>query len=156
MADLKKAFKEGWLDEDPRIIAAVLLGFLTFIFLNALLYKSEKRKKQIIQQAFENNTAIEGRLVKHRRYRDFKRKDHEYYGTYEYSVNGTVKKYRIHSINHLPNTIKLYFKNHSMTKVFSEYDNIKGAAIAFNALAAIAVCIATLLVTGYLSISIKN
>ncbi|MCM1226072.1 MAG: hypothetical protein NC320_01445 [Clostridium sp.] len=152
MSDLKEAFKKGWLEEDPRIVAAGLLGIFTFIFLNVLLYRSEKRKKRIIKQSLENNTAIEGKLVKHRRHRDSKSNDYEYYGTYEYSVNGTVKKYRIRSVNHVPDTIKLYFKNHSMTRVFSEYDTITGAAIAFNALAAIAVCIAALLVTGYWSI----
>lgn len=153
MTDLKKAFKEGWLEEDPRIVAAALLGIFTFIFLNVLLYKSEKRKKRIIQQARENDTAIEGRLIKHgSSYRDLDRgRERYYYGTYEYTVNGAVKKYRIHSKNHLPNTIKLYPKNDSMTKFFSDYDNVTGAAVSLNGVAAIAVCILTLWITEYIN-----
>lgn len=146
----KKTFKEGWLDEDPRIVAASLLGIFTFVILNILLYKSEKRKKKLKQQSIENNTAIEGKVLKHGRFRDSER-TWTYYGTYEYTVNGKIKKYRIHSQCHVPNTIKLYPKNSSMTKFFSDYDKLANAAIAFNAIAAIAVCIFTLLLTGYIN-----
>ena len=148
-----ETFKEGWLDEDPRIVAASLLGIFTFIILNILLYKSEKRKKNLKQQSIENNTAIEGRVVDHGKLNDSddSKRTYYYYGTYEYTVNGKIKKYRIHSESRVPNTIKLYPKNSSMTKFFSDYDKLANAAIAFNALAAIAVCIFTLLLTGYIN-----
>lgn len=151
MSDLKESFKKGWLEEDPRIISACLLGILTFIVLNILLHRSEKRKKQIMKRAIESNTAIEGKLVKHGRYRDHEKKEYDYYGIYEYSVNGTIKKYEIRSEFHLPDTIKLYPKNRSMTRFFSAYDETTRAAIGFNGLASIAVCIVTLMLTGYFS-----
>ena len=42
MTDLIDKFKEGWLDEDPRVVFAVLAGIATFIILNILLGKSKK------------------------------------------------------------------------------------------------------------------
>lgn len=49
MTDLIDKFKEGWLDEDPRMIFAVLAGIATFIILNVLLSKSKKKLSTITQ-----------------------------------------------------------------------------------------------------------
>lgn len=144
MSELKEALK-GWRDEDPRFVAASLLGIATFIILSILLYKSQKRKKKLKQQAIDNNTVIEAKLISRHRRHD----SDSYSGTYRYTVNGKTKEYSIDSEFNVPDTIKLYPKNSSITKFFSDYDRTSNAGIAFNALAAIAVHVIVLLVTRY-------
>ncbi|MCI7803784.1 MAG: hypothetical protein MR503_01735 [Oscillospiraceae bacterium] len=152
MTELKENFKKGWLDEDPRLLTAVLLGIGVFIVLNVLLYKSGKRRKQLKQQAIENKTAIEAVLV----YRHRKHSGHgtesvtNYYGRYRYTVNGSEKEYSIDTECSLPDRIMLYPKNSSETRFFSDYDRTSNAGVALNALAAIAVCVLTLWITGYI------
>lgn len=145
MNELKENFTKGWLNDDPGDIAATLLGIFTFVFLCIMLRKSEKRKKILKQQAIENNTAIEARIVsRHRNYDS--ESDASDFGVYRYTLNGKIKEYTINSIQ-LPDTIKLYPKNSAGTKVFSDYDRTVHAGIAFNVLAAIAVHVLTLWIT---------
>ena len=58
MTDLIDNFKEGWLDEDPRVVFAVLAGIATFIILNILLSKSKKKLLRLKQKPIDNNTVI--------------------------------------------------------------------------------------------------
>lgn len=148
MSDLAEAFKKGWLEEDPGVVAAALLGIFTFVLLNILFSKYKKRRKLLKQQAIQNNTAIEARIIS--RYLDNDRK--YYHGRYRYVVNGEAKEYSIFSEYEVPDTIMLYPKNSSMVRFFSDYDRINGAAIAFNVLAAIAVCVLTLIAAKYFTL----
>ncbi|MDO4944769.1 MAG: hypothetical protein Q4E74_06160 [Ruminococcus sp.] len=145
MNELKENFIKGWLEEEPRIVAASLLGILTFVILSVLLYKSEKRKKALKQQAIENKTAIQARIISSHRTHDSETET-SYYGTYRYTLNGKDKEYSIHSNYPVPNIIYLYPKNSSATKFFSDYDRTVNAAIAFNVLASIAVHVFVLLI----------
>ncbi len=146
MSELTDNLK-GWLDEDPRVVAATLLGIFTFVILSIMLHKEEKRKKALKQQAIENNTVVSAYMVSHYRSHDSESNTTYYHGTYRYTLNGKSKKYSIYSEYGLPDVISLYPKNIKGTKFFSEYDRNVHAGIAFNVLAAIAVCVFTLIIT---------
>ena len=141
-------FKNGWLKEDPRVTAGVLLGIAVFITLNILLSRSKKNLKMLKQQAVDNNAVINAKIC----YRHRKRNtdDLKYYGRYKYTVNGKEKEYSVYSNYPLPDTIELYPRNKSRTKFFSAYDERSNAAIAANCLAGIAVCFLVLFITGYI------
>lgn len=151
MSDIKEAFEKGWLDEDTGSTVAVLAGVFTFIILSVLLYKSVKNRKRIKQESVENGTAIEAKIVS--RSTSFNSKSEQiYYGEYKYQLNGKTKKYRIDSKIPVPDVILLYPKNKKGTRFFSDYDDIVGAAIAFNAIVSIALCVLILVITRYLAI----
>lgn len=148
MSDLKESFEKGWLNEDPRMVAATLSGMFTFVILSILLFKSEKNKKSIKRNSVENGTAVEAKIVS--RSSNFNSESERiYYGEYKYRINGKTKRYRIESVNPIPDTILLYPKNKKGTRFFSDYDDIVSAAIAFNVIASIAICVFILWVTGY-------
>lgn len=148
MSDLKEAFEKGWLNEDPRLTVAVLSGQFTFVILSILLYKSVKNRKRIKQDSVENGTAVEAKIVS--RSTNFNSESEQiYYGTYKYQINGKTKEYRINAKIPIPDVILLYPKNKKGTRFFSDYDDIVGAAIAFNAIASIALCVFILLITRY-------
>ncbi|MBQ3567014.1 MAG: hypothetical protein IJA12_07535 [Oscillospiraceae bacterium] len=151
MDNLIKTFKEGWLDEDPRIVCAVLLAIGVFVTLSILLGRRTKKKNKLKDNAIKNGTVIQGRLTYH--YTDRDNKDNtRYYGRYAYTVNGEKKEYSVNSNIPLPDTIELYPKNSMATKFFSDYDRTTNAAIPLNAIISVAVLIFTLCVTGYFSL----
>ena len=151
MDSLTEKFKEGWLDEDPRLICAVLIAIALFITLSILLGRRTKKRQKLKDNAINNGTVIKGTLTYH--YYDRDKKDTTpHYGQYTYTVNGEQKKYPVHSDMPLPDTIDLYPKNKSMTRFFSDYDRTTNAAIPLNAIISVAVCILILWLTGYFSI----
>lgn len=151
MSDLKEAFEKGWSAENIGSTVAGLAGLLTFVILNVLLYRSVKNRKRIKQKSAGNGTAIEAKIVS--RSTSFNSKSEQiYYGEYTYQLNGKTKKYRIDAKIPVPDVILLYPKNKNGTRFFSDYDDIVGAAIAFNAIVSIALCVLVLVITRYLAI----
>ncbi len=151
MNNLIKTFKEGWLDEDPRLVCAVLLAIGVFVTLSILLGRHTRKKNKLKSNAIKNGAVIQGRLCYH--YTDRDNKDNtRYYGRYAYAVNGERKEYPVNSSMPLPDTIDLYPKNNSATKFFSDYDRTTNAAIPFNVIVSVAVLIFTLWITGYFSL----
>ena len=148
MDNLIETFKEGWLDEDPRVVFAVLSGIVVFIILNILLGKSKKKLKKLKRQAIDNKTVINAAIKSRYHNRDSKSR-YEYSGRYRYYVNGKEKEYAAMSTCPLPDTLELYPKNSRGTKVFSEFDEEEGFGVSANAIAGIAVCIFIMYVTGY-------
>ncbi len=150
--NLVETFKEGWLDEDPRVVFAVLSGIAVFIFLNILHSRYQKNLQKLKQKAIDDNTVIIARIKS--RYRDLvdARSEYNYTGRYRYVVNGEEKKYSVKSSNPLPDTLELYPKNKKGTRVFSDFDYNKGFGFGFtfNALVGIAVLIFILFITGYI------
>ncbi|MGN0613225.1 MAG: hypothetical protein ACI4JB_04925 [Porcipelethomonas sp.] len=149
--ELKNNFVNGWLKEDPRIVIASLLGILTVISLFIALRYHCKKIKKLKQTAIKNGTVITAVLKSKYHYHGRDRKQ-SYSGRYKYTVDGIEREYSIRIENPVPDTIELYPKNSRMTKFFSDYDRTSNADAAFNILAGIAVCVITLLATGYISI----
>lgn len=149
MSELIDNFKKGWLDADPRLTAATLLGIFTFVILTVLLHKSEKRRKELKKNAVERSTAITAeRISRHNNHGSGT--GLQYSGTYRYTVNGAEHEYRISSDRPVPQTITLYPKGDGSDRFFSDYDRTINAGMSFNVLAGIAVCVGTLLLTGYI------
>ena len=151
MDNLIETFKEGWLDEDPRLVFAVLVGIAVFIILNILLGKSKKKLQKLKQQAIDDKAVIVA-VIKERYHSHRTNSRYEYRGRYRYFVNGKEKEYTAMSSAPLPDTLELYPKNKAGTKVFSDYDEAQyeGFGCSANAIAGIAVCIFILFVTGYI------
>lgn len=149
MNELIEKFKEGWLDEDPRVVFAVLSGIAVFIILNILLSKSKKKLKMLKQQAIDNKTVIIANIKSRYHNRDSKSR-YEYSGRYRYYVNGKEKEYAAMSTYPLPDTLELYPKNSKGTKVFSDFDEEEGFGVSADGVAGIAVCIFILFITGYI------
>jgi len=149
MDSLIDSFKKGWLDEDPRLVTAVLLAIAVFIILSILLGMHNKKLAKLKDKAVKNEYTVEAVIKK--RYHSHQNDKLPYSGWYAYSVDGETKEYSIKSHSPLPDSILLYPKNKSMTKFFSDYDRTSNAAIPFNAIVSIAVCILTLWITGYFS-----
>ena len=147
MEKLIETFKEGWLEEDPRVVFAVLSGIAVFIILNILLSKSKKKLQKLKQIAIENKTVIIANIKS--RYHD-RESRMEYSGRYRYIINGTEKEYAVISSSPLPDTLELYPKDSRGTKVFSDYDQREGFGVSANAVAGIAVCIFIMFITGYI------
>lgn len=143
-------FKKGWLDEDPRLVTAVLLAIAVFIILSILLGKHNKKLTKLKDEAVKNGYTVKAVIKK--RYLSHQNDKLPYSGWYVYSVNGETKEYSVKSHSPLPDSILLYPKNKSMTKFFSDYDRTSNAAIPLNAVVAVAVCIFTLWITGYFSL----
>ena len=150
MTDLIDKFKEGWLDEDPRVVFAVLAGIATFIILNILLGKSKKKLSGLKQEAIDNNTVLTGRLKSSYHNRRTK-SNNDYRGRYTYQTpDGDEREYVVSLSFPPPDKLELYPKNISATKVFSDYDERKGFGVSANAIAGILVCILMLFMTGYI------
>ena len=146
MTDLIDKFKEGWLDEDPRVVFAVLAGIATFIILNVLLSKSKKKLLRLKQEAIDNNTVLTGRLKSS--YHDRDTKSHnDYRGRY---TDGDEREYVVSLSFPPPDKLELYPKNISATKVFSDYDEREGFGVSANAIAGILVFVLLLFITGYI------
>ncbi len=151
MENLIETFKEGWLEEDPRLVIAVLAGIAVFVILNILLGRSKKNLQKLKQQAIDDKTVIVAK-IKSRHHDRHTKSRLEYSGRYRYIIDGKEKEYVAKSSNPLPDTLELYPKNSEGTKIFSEYDEREGFGVSANAVAGIAVCILILLITGYISL----
>ena len=150
MTDLIDKFKEGWLDEDPRVVFAVLAGIATFIILNILLGKSKKKPSRLKQEAIDNNTVLTGRLKSS--YHNRRTKSHnDYRGRYTYQTpDGDEREYVVSLPFPPPDKLELYPKSSSSRKVFSIYYENEGFGVSANAIAGILVCILLLFITGYI------
>ncbi|MBQ8571953.1 MAG: hypothetical protein IJ451_00635 [Ruminococcus sp.] len=149
MQELIDAFKEGWLEEDPRVVIAVLTSIAVFIALNILHSKYQKNLQKLKQQAINDKTIITAQIKS--RYHSHQTKSRfEYKGRYRYIVNGKEKEYAASDSAPLPDTLELYPKNSTGSRVFSDYDFYEGNAFAVNAIASIAVLVAILFLTGYI------
>ncbi len=150
MDNLIETFKEGWLDEDPRLVCAVLLAIAVFITLSILLGRRTKKMQKLKNNAIKNGTVIKGKLTYHH-FNRYDKNNTPHYGRYTYTVNGKTKEYPVRSNMPLTDNIDLYPKNKSMTRFFSDFDRTTNAAIPFNAIVSVAVCILTLWITDYIS-----
>ena len=150
MTDLIDKFKKGWLDEDPRVVFAVLAGIATFIILNVLLSKSKKKLLKLKQEAIDSNTVLTGRLRSS--YHDRDTKSHnDYRGRYTYQTpDGDEREYVVSLSFPPPDKLELYPKNISATKVFSDYDEREGFGVSANAIAGILVSVLLLFITRYI------
>ncbi len=147
--ELAEKFKEGWLDEDPRLVFSVLAGIAVFILLNVLHGKSKKKLQRLKEQAIEEKRVIAATIKK--RYHSHQTKSHyDYRGWYRYVVNGKEKEYTACDYAPLPDKLDLYPKNAAGTKVFSDFDFREGFGFSANAIAGIGVCIFLLFATGYI------
>lgn len=150
MTGLMETFEQSWLYENAALLSG-LSGLFTFVILSILLFKSVKNRKRIKQESVENGTAIKAKIVK--RSSNYNSKSERiYYGEYKYQINGITREYRTDSKNPLPDVILLYPKNKKGTRFFSDYDDIVGAAIAFNVIASIAVGVFIFWIIGYLEL----
>lgn len=86
-----------------------------------LLYRrSRKRRKEIMRKADENNTFITARLVeKVRVIKNRKGRQWDYSCTYEYTLNGRVRKHHIGVYGQPPEELRLYPKRENGNKFFS-------------------------------------
>ena len=150
MNEIIESFKKGWLDEDPRLVAAILLAIAVFIILNILLYRHSKKMNKRKNDAVAKGNVVTAKLRNCYHDRNSKRNT-SYSSWYTYTVNGQTGEYHINTNCKSPDTIELYPKNQEMTKFFSDYDRTTNAAIPFNAVAAIAVCFFTLWISGYIT-----
>ena len=149
MEKLIETFKEGWLEEDPRLVFAVLSAIAVFIILNILHSKYQKNLHKLKQQAIDDKTVIIAKI--NSRFRDLDSKSRFHYrGRYRYFVNGKEEEYVASDSVPLPDTLELYPKNSTGTKVFSDYDFYEGYAFAINAIASFAVLMFILFATGYI------
>lgn len=88
-----------------------------------LLYRrSKKRRKEIIRRSDENNTFVTAYLVKSKRVYNRKSNTTNYRSTYEFTVNGEVKKYQILTGGYRPDEIRLYRKSENSNKFFSDIE----------------------------------
>ncbi|MBE6846469.1 MAG: hypothetical protein E7508_12410 [Ruminococcus sp.] len=150
MNELIESFKKGWLDEDPRLVTAILLGIAVFIVLNVLCCRHSKKRNKRKTDAAAKGNVVTAKLRSCYHDRDSKRNT-SYSAWYTYTVKGQTKEYHINTDCKSPDTIELYPKNEEMSKFFSDYDRTTNAAIPFNALVAAAVCFFTLWVSGYIT-----
>lgn len=146
---LIEKFKEGWLNEDPRLVFAVLTGIAVFILLNILHSKSKKKLQKLKGQAIKEKSVINASIKK--RYHSRRtNSQYDHRGWYRYVINGEEKEYTACDSAPLPDALQLYPKNSTGTKVFSDYDFREGFGFSANAIAGIGVCIFILFITGYI------
>lgn len=145
--------ENGWADEDPRLILAVIVGILVAVIYGIFTHRKIIRRKKQKQQAIEL-----GHIIKAKRVKIYKQSDTtesgaietHYSGVYEYTVNGKTKRYRVHSDSGLPLIeLNLYYAD-TPAKVFSDYEHYQ---LGYNIgiLLGIAAGMLTMYVTGYFS-----
>lgn len=112
MEKIIETFKEGWLEEDPRLVFAVLSAIAVFIILNILHSKYQKNLHKLKQQAIDDKTVIIAKIKS--RFRDLDSKSRFHYrGRYRYFANGKEEEYVASDSVPLPDTLELYPKNGS-------------------------------------------
>lgn len=122
-----------------------------FIILNILHSKYQKNLHKLKQQAIDDKTVIIARIKSRRHNRNSKSR-FEYRGRYRYTINGEEKEYVASDTVPLPDTLELYPRGSTGTKVFSDYDFYEGSAFAINAIASFALLMFILFATGYFSL----
>lgn len=94
-----------------------------------------KTRRKIVTQKKQKETAIrEGKVIKAKCvqvYQDYDTDENAgtrsvtYHGTYEYTVDGKTKRYKVFSNGGLPSVYLPLYYTDSPRKVFSDYDNVR-------------------------------
>lgn len=145
--------KNGWAQEDPRVILAVVVGILVTVCWIVRTHRKKKRREQ------EKKAAIEaGRVIKARRMKisedidetDTGTREYTYRGVYEYEVDGQTKRHRVISKRTLPYVFLYLYYTDTPKKVFSDYDNLE-TGYSTACLLGIGALLLTMYLTGYIT-----
>lgn len=144
----------GWTDEDPRVILAVVLGFVAVIVVYKLRRNKYKKLERIKAECIENKTVIHANCLGVKCSRDSDGELEEY-GTYEYEFEGKMRKYSVSSKRGgVPYVqIHLYYGD-GVREPFSDHDitAVARTALSLGILAGIATVLLTMHFTGYITI----
>ena len=142
-----------WTEEDPRLVLSVVAGILTAVLLCVMTHRKITLRNKQRQLAIEAGRVIDAKRVSI--YRDIDTDENTgarevtYHGTYEYTLDGKTRRYRVNSKSGLPSICLHLYYTDPPRKVFSDFDSPQ---LGYNVslLLGIVACLLTMYLTGYI------